>query len=79
MWDELIQIVNNIKGILSWIAPAVVFIFSLITASAIVRWGAQINLSIHTIFKKPILVIFWLLILFLFSITYFKYIHPFFE
>lgn len=78
MFGEIIEIINSMKGFLKILGPVIVFIFSLITAASIIRWGTKINVSIHAIFKKPGLVIFWIIILFIFSVAYFSYVHPLF-
>lgn len=79
MFGEIIEIINSMKGFLKILGPVIVFIFSLITAYSLIKWGAKINVSIHTIFKKPSLVIFWFVILVVFTIAYFAYVHPLFS
>lgn len=72
----MIEIINNLKGWLSLVGPIITTIIAIVSTYGILKWGTKTIVAFKEIFKDPLRVLFFFMVLVLFFMAYFKYVKP---
>ena len=59
----ILEIGDKLLGVIRYIVPAFLVIFSILAAYSGIKWGSRLSLAIKEITSSPIKVFFWIVIL----------------